>query len=103
MTDDDSRRTTKGSAFVTLHGSWEPAATDGYKVVRLLFDGNGQATGEYEDFMTGFVVSDKTVWGRPSESRSRRTAPLRAPRTAAGRSGASRTREALPGGRISCG
>jgi len=22
-------------------------------------------TGEYEDFMTGFVVSDSSVWGRP--------------------------------------
>jgi glucose/arabinose dehydrogenase len=22
-------------------------------------------TGEYEDFMTGFVVSDSQVWGRP--------------------------------------
>jgi glucose/arabinose dehydrogenase len=33
--------------------------------VRLLFDANGNPTGEYEDFMTGFVVSDKQVWGRP--------------------------------------
>ena len=24
-----------------------------------------QATGEYEDFMTGFVISDKQVWSRP--------------------------------------
>jgi glucose/arabinose dehydrogenase len=37
----------------------------GYKVVRLLFDGAGKPTGEYEDFMTGFVISDKQVWGRP--------------------------------------
>jgi glucose/arabinose dehydrogenase len=34
-------------------------------VVRLLFDSAGKATGEYEDFMTGFVVSDTEVWGRP--------------------------------------
>jgi glucose/arabinose dehydrogenase len=33
-------------------------------VVRLLFAG-GKPTGEVEDFMTGFVVSDKAVWGRP--------------------------------------
>jgi glucose/arabinose dehydrogenase len=26
---------------------------------------NGKATGVYEDFMTGFVASDGTVWGRP--------------------------------------
>ena len=25
----------------------------------------GVPTGEYEDFVTGFVVDDRTVWGRP--------------------------------------
>lgn len=55
----------KGSAFVALHGSWDRSPRTGYKVVRLLFDGNGHPTGEYEDFMTGFVVSDAQVWGRP--------------------------------------
>lgn len=55
----------KGSAFVTLHGSWDRSPRTGYKVVRLLFDNNGRPTGEYEDFMTGFVVSDTQVWGRP--------------------------------------
>ena len=28
----------KGSAFVTLHGSWNRGKRTGYKVVRLLFD-----------------------------------------------------------------
>ena len=55
----------KGSAFVALHGSWNRAERTGYKVVRLLFDNAGKPTGEYEDFMTGFVISDKQVWGRP--------------------------------------
>ena len=55
----------KGSAFVTMHGSWNRDKLTGYKVVRLLFDGSGKPTGEYEDFMTGFVVSDREVWGRP--------------------------------------
>lgn len=32
--------------------------------MRLPFN-NGKPTGEYVDFMTGFVVSDKQVWGRP--------------------------------------
>jgi glucose/arabinose dehydrogenase len=54
----------RGSAFVTLHGSWNRGQRTGYKVVRLPFTG-GKPTGEYEDFMTGFVVSDKQVWGRP--------------------------------------
>jgi glucose/arabinose dehydrogenase len=55
----------KGSAFATMHGSWNRNKRTGYKVVRLLFDDRGKATGEYEDFMTGFVVSDTQVWGRP--------------------------------------
>jgi glucose/arabinose dehydrogenase len=54
----------KGSAFVTMHGSWNRSKPTGYKVVRLLFE-NGKPTGEYEDFMTGFVASDDAVWGRP--------------------------------------
>jgi glucose/arabinose dehydrogenase len=54
----------KGGAFVTLHGSWNRAKRTGYKVVRLLFR-DGAPTGEYEDFLTGFVVSEDAVWGRP--------------------------------------
>lgn len=55
----------KGSAFVTMHGSWNRALRTGYKVVRVLFDRSGSPTGEYEDFMTGFVLPDGRVWGRP--------------------------------------
>jgi glucose/arabinose dehydrogenase len=54
----------KGDAFVTMHGSWNRGVRTGYKVVRLIFK-DGKPTGEYEDFMTGFVVSDDQVWGRP--------------------------------------
>lgn len=54
----------RGDAFVTLHGSWNRGTRTGYKVIRLLFE-NGRPTGAYEDFMTGFVVSDDGVWGRP--------------------------------------
>ena len=32
--------------------------------VRLRFK-DGKPTGEYEDFITGFVVADDVVWGRP--------------------------------------
>lgn len=55
----------KGDAFVALHGSWNRARRTGYKVVRLRF-ADGEPTGEYEDFLTGFVVDDKDVWGRPA-------------------------------------
>ncbi len=54
----------RGDAFVTLRGSWNRARRTGYKVVRLRFVG-GRATGEYEDFLTGFVASDQAVWARP--------------------------------------
>ncbi len=53
-----------GDAFVGLHGSWNRATRTGYKVVRVPMR-NGAPTGEYEDFMTGFVVDDRGVWGRP--------------------------------------
>jgi glucose/arabinose dehydrogenase len=54
----------RGSAFVTLHGSWNRANRTGYKVVRTIVK-DGQPTGEYEDFMTGLVTADGAVWGRP--------------------------------------
>lgn len=54
----------KGDAFVALHGSWNRGTRTGYKVVRLKFK-DGQPTGEYQDFLTGFVLDDAKVWGRP--------------------------------------
>ena len=54
----------KGDAFVALHGSWNRAKRTGYKVVRLIFR-DGKPTGEYEDFLVGFVADDASVWGRP--------------------------------------
>jgi hypothetical protein len=53
-----------GEAFVALHGSWNRARRTGYKVVRILMK-NGVPTGDYADFLTGFVVDAKHVWGRP--------------------------------------
>src|SRR5580692_5194563 len=54
----------KGDAFVTLHGSWNRSTLTGYKVVRLVMK-DGKPTGEYEDFLVGFVGDDRNVWGRP--------------------------------------
>ena len=54
----------KGDAFVALHGSWNRSKLTGYKVVRLLVK-DGRPTGVYEDFLTGFLRDDKSVWGRP--------------------------------------
>jgi glucose/arabinose dehydrogenase len=53
-----------GDAFVALHGSWNRSHRTGYKVVRVRFK-DGAPTGEYQDFLTGFVVDDTRVWGRP--------------------------------------
>jgi glucose/arabinose dehydrogenase len=54
----------RGDIFVTSHGSWNRAHRTGYKVVRVSTP-NGKAAGDYEDFVTGFVVDDAKVWGRP--------------------------------------
>ena len=37
----------------------------GYQVSFSRAMKNGYATGEYEDFLTGFVSADGQVWGRP--------------------------------------
>jgi glucose/arabinose dehydrogenase len=54
----------RGDLFVALHGSWNAARRTGYKIVRVRTH-DGVPTGEYEDFVTGFVVDDDRVWGRP--------------------------------------
>ncbi|HEY3158117.1 MAG TPA: hypothetical protein VGJ78_04075, partial [Vicinamibacterales bacterium] len=36
----------------------------GYEVIRIPLR-NGRATGEYQDFLTGFVTAEGQVWGRP--------------------------------------
>jgi glucose/arabinose dehydrogenase len=51
-------------AFSALHGSWNRSRRTGYKVVQMPIE-NGKATGEYVDFMTGFVTEEGNVWGRP--------------------------------------
>ena len=54
----------KGDGFAAEHGSWNRAQRTGYEVIRLPMK-DGRATGEYEDFLTGFELPDGTVWGRP--------------------------------------
>jgi glucose/arabinose dehydrogenase len=54
----------RDSAFVAFHGSWNRALRTGYKIVRILMR-DGVPTGEYEDFLTGFVIDNNRVWGRP--------------------------------------
>lgn len=54
----------RGDAFAAEHGSWNRAKRTGYKVIRVKLN-DGVPTGAYEDFVTGFVVDDRSVWGRP--------------------------------------
>jgi glucose/arabinose dehydrogenase/cytochrome c2 len=55
----------EGDVFLALHGSWNRGIRTGYKVIRVRMK-NGVPTGEYQDFMTGMVLSDRDVWGRPA-------------------------------------
>ncbi len=50
--------------FAAEHGSWNRSHRTGYKVIRVPMK-DGKATGEYEDFLTGFVTPEGNVWGRP--------------------------------------
>jgi len=53
-----------GDVFAAEHGSWNRSKRTGYKVIRVRLK-DGVPTGEYEDFMTGFVVDGSSVWARP--------------------------------------
>jgi glucose/arabinose dehydrogenase len=54
----------KGDIFAAEHGSWNRSTPTGYKIIRAIVSDN-KITGEYEDFVTGFVIDDARVWGRP--------------------------------------
>jgi glucose/arabinose dehydrogenase len=53
-----------GDIFASEHGSWNRKFRAGYEVIRVPMK-DGRATGEFEDFLTGFVTADGQVWGRP--------------------------------------
>lgn len=55
----------QGDIFAAQHGSWNRSVRTGYEVIRIPRHQTGHASGEYEDFLTGFVLPDGNVWGRP--------------------------------------
>jgi glucose/arabinose dehydrogenase len=55
----------KGDIFASEHGSWNRSARTGYEVIRVPLHHTGKSDGSYEDFLTGFVLPDGNVWGRP--------------------------------------
>jgi len=54
----------EGGIFAAEHGSWNRAKRSGYEVIFIPTQ-EGHASGEYYDFLTGFVTKDGGVWGRP--------------------------------------
>lgn len=55
----------EGDIFASEHGSWNRAVRVGYELIRVPLHQTGHASGEYQDFMTGFVIDNEHVWGRP--------------------------------------
>jgi len=55
----------RGDIFAAEHGSWNRSTRAGYEVIRVPLHQSGSAGGEYEDFVTGFVLDNGDVWGRP--------------------------------------
>jgi glucose/arabinose dehydrogenase len=55
----------QGDIFASEHGSWNRSVRVGYEVIRVPLHHTDRASGEYEDFLTGFVVDNGHVWGRP--------------------------------------
>jgi glucose/arabinose dehydrogenase/cytochrome c5 len=54
-----------GDIFASEHGSWNRAIRTGYEVIRVPLHQTGHSTGDYQDFLTGFVLPNGDVWGRP--------------------------------------
>jgi glucose/arabinose dehydrogenase len=54
----------RNDGFAAEHGSWNRAKRTGYKLIRVP-QKKGVPSGEFEDFMTGFVTASGDVWGRP--------------------------------------
>ena len=54
----------RGAGFAVLHGSWNRGHRTGHKIVMLPMK-NNKPTGEYVDFLTGFITPDNGAWGRP--------------------------------------
>ena len=53
----------KNDAFVAMRGSWNRSEPTGYKVVRIRFSEDHQPV-EFEDFLSGFLLENKSHFGR---------------------------------------
>ena len=50
----------RGDLFAAQHGSWNRSSRTGYELIRVPIV-DGRATGECQDFMTGFVLPNGNV------------------------------------------
>ncbi len=55
----------QGDILAAQHGSWNRDQHTGYELIRIPLHQTGHATGEYQDFLTGFILPNGDVWGRP--------------------------------------
>lgn len=57
----------RNGAFIAQHGSWNRKILSGYRVVFVPFK-DGKPSGDYEDFLTGFIIDPNKdeVRGRPT-------------------------------------
>jgi glucose/arabinose dehydrogenase len=53
-----------GDGFAVFHGSWNRGFRTGHKIVRVRMR-DGVPTGEYQDFLTGFIADNDHAWARP--------------------------------------
>jgi len=57
----------QNNIFIAMHGSWNRETKQGYNVMRVKVDANGNAS-KPEPFVTGFMTDEKAdppMWGRP--------------------------------------
>ncbi|WP_444980446.1 PQQ-dependent sugar dehydrogenase [Microseira wollei] len=58
----------RNGAFVAFRGSWNRDRGTGYKIAFAPFSADGRPLGNYQDFLTGFLVNPSvpTTWARPT-------------------------------------
>ncbi len=58
----------RGDIFLAQHGSWNRTVPVGYRVMRIRFDGQGNAQSK-ESLIEGWLRPDGDSWGRPVDVR----------------------------------
>ncbi len=54
----------RNQALIAEHGSWNRSQKIGYRIMKVTFDENGEAT-SYEPFITGWLQGEEDIRGRP--------------------------------------